>query len=67
MMYFDPMYLLIVFVPTMLLTLGAQAWLKSAYKRANGIGTSMSGAAAARAILDSAGLQHVPIERSSGW
>src|SRR5437867_9653188 len=51
-------------VPTMLLTLLAQWWVKSAYTRASQVPNMqrITGAQAARRILDSAGLAHINIE-----
>ena len=59
------MYLLFV-VPTMLLALGAQWMIRSAYQRTSKIPARMSGAMAARRILDANGLQNIPIEQAQG-
>lgn len=59
------LYLLLV-VPTMLLALGAQWWIRSAYQRTSQIPTRMNGVMAARRILDANGLQNIPIEQSHG-
>ena len=59
------LYLLFV-VPTMLLALGAQWMIRSAYQRTSQIPARMNGAMAARRILDANGLQNVPIEQSHG-
>ena len=59
------MYLLFV-VPTMLLALGAQWMIRSAYQRTSKIPARMSGAMAARRILDANGLQNIPIEQAEG-
>ena len=64
-MFFDPMYLLFV-APAFLLALWAQMRVKSTYAAANQVAAPLSGAAAARHILDSAGLQNVPIEQIPG-
>jgi Zn-dependent membrane protease YugP len=64
-MIFDPLYFLMI-APAFLLGLWAQAKIKSAYGRAQQIAAPLSGAAAARHILDSAGLQNVPIEQVPG-
>ncbi len=58
-------YLLFV-VPTMLLALGAQWLIRSAYQRTSQIPARMNGAMAARRILDANGLQGVPIEQAQG-
>ncbi len=61
------MLLYLLFVgPTMLLALGAQWWIRSAYQRTSQIPTRMNGAMAARRILDANGLQNIPIEQSQG-
>lgn len=64
-MFFDPMYLLFV-APAFLLALWAQMRVKSTYAAANRVAAPLSGAAAARHILDSAGLRNVPIEQIPG-
>jgi Zn-dependent membrane protease YugP len=62
---FDPLFWMMV-GPFFLLGLFAQMWVKSAYARAQRRPAPLSGAAAARLILDSAGLQNVPIEVVGG-
>lgn len=64
-MIFDPIYFLIV-GPAILLALWAQMMVKSAYARAQRQPAPLSGAAAARYVLDSAGLQNVDIEMTPG-
>jgi Zn-dependent membrane protease YugP len=59
------MYLIIV-APAILLALWAQMMVKSAYARAQQQPAPLSGAAAARHVLDSAGLQNVDIELTPG-
>ena len=54
-------------IPAMLLALGAQWLVRTAYNRSGQIPARMSGAAAARKILDANGLQHVPIEVAHGY
>ena len=59
-----------VFVgPAMLLALWAQLRVKSAYARASQVRDSrgMTGAQAARAILDANGLRNIQIEPAQGW
>lgn len=65
MMMFDP-YLLLWLAPAMLLALIAQFWVSSAYARGHQYASRLSGAAAARHILDSAGLYQVDIEMVPG-
>jgi uncharacterized protein len=63
-MFFDMRYLLFVMLPAMALTLFASWWVKSAFTKASQIPNMqrMTGAQAARRILDSAGLSDVPVE-----
>lgn len=65
MFFFDPRYLLFV-SPAILLMIWAQYRIKSAYGRGMKVPARLSGAAAARYILDQAGLQHVDIEETQG-
>lgn len=66
-MYFDPMYFVFV-IPPLLLGLWAQARVKSAYARYSKVpsGRNVTGAQAARMLLDSSGLQDVDVERIAG-
>ncbi|HZZ30171.1 MAG TPA: zinc metallopeptidase [Pirellulales bacterium] len=64
-MMFDPMYFLFI-APALLLALWAQFRVKSAYAQAQQQPAPLSGAAAARHILDQAGLQNVSIEMVPG-
>ncbi len=64
-MFFDPMYFLYL-APAMLLALWAQFRVKATYAAAMQEPASLSGAAAARYILDSAGLRDVPVEQIPG-
>ncbi|HXY34616.1 MAG TPA: zinc metallopeptidase [Planctomycetaceae bacterium] len=63
--YFDPMYFVFL-APAILLMIVAQVWVKSAYARGMQIPARLSGAAAARYILDEAGCQDVNIEEVPG-
>ncbi len=65
MMFFNPMYLLFV-SPAIILMIWAQSRVKSSYHRAMQIPAPLSGAAAARHILDQAGCQNVEIEEVGG-
>ncbi len=65
MFIFDPMYLIII-APALILGVIAQFWLRSAYSKAMKQPAPLSGAAAARHILDAAGLHDVHIEQVSG-
>jgi Zn-dependent membrane protease YugP len=53
--------------PALLLGLWAQARVKSAFARANQVPAPMTGAVAARYVLDSAGLQNVDIQPVEGF
>jgi len=64
-MFFDPMYLLFV-APGLLLALWAQYRISTTYAAAQRLPAELSGAAAARHILDSADLRDVAIEQISG-
>lgn len=65
MMWWDFQYMLWV-APAFLLAMWAQMRVKSAYHTAQQEPAPLSGAAAARHILDSAGLRHVQIETMPG-
>lgn len=65
MIPFDPMYFVFI-APAFLLALWAQARTKGAYAAASQVPARLSGAAAARHLLDSAGLQNVAIEPIRG-
>jgi Zn-dependent membrane protease YugP len=62
---FDPVYFLVI-GPAFLLGLWAQMRIRSTYAAAQRIAAPLSGAAAARHILDSAGLRQVDIEQVPG-
>lgn len=64
-MYFDPLWFLFV-IPPMLLAMFAQWRVKSAYHEMSQMPARMTGFQAARAMLDSAGLQQVDIEQTPG-
>jgi Zn-dependent membrane protease YugP len=66
MFYFDPMYLLAI-APALLLGLWAQFRVKSTYHAAQQVPAPLTGAAAARHVLDSAGLQDVAVEETHGF
>lgn len=63
-MFFNMSYILYVMLPALALTLFAQWWVKSAFQKASQIPNQqrITGAQAARKILDSAGLSHIPVE-----
>lgn len=64
-MFFDPWYFIII-APALILAFWAQMKLKSTYAQAQKMPAPLSGAAAGRLILDSAGLQDVAIEQVPG-
>ncbi len=68
MLFFDPLYLLIA-APALLLSVGAQFWVKSAFARYGKVPNrrGITGAEAARRILHAAGLGHVRIEAAQGF
>ncbi len=65
---FDPLYLLIM-IPTILLSLWAQMRVKGAYNKWSKVATrrGMSGAEAARDMLQRKGINDVRIEMVQGW
>lgn len=65
MMFFDPMYF-VYMAPALLLAFWAQRRVKSTFAEAQKVPVPLSGAAAARHILDAAGLQNVTIEQIPG-
>ena len=65
LLFFDPMYFLFV-IPPMLLGLYAQYKVKSSFNAMSKVPTRMSGAEAARRMLDSSGLNSVGIELIPG-
>lgn len=58
--------LLIFIAPALILAFLAQMWVQSAYARGRNVPARMSGYAAARRMLDAAGLQNVGIEETPG-
>jgi Zn-dependent membrane protease YugP len=64
-MVFDPLYFLMI-APAVLLAMWAQGRVRSSYAEASQVPARLSGAAAARHLLDSAGLHHVAIEAVGG-
>ena len=68
MFYFDPLYLLLVVLPGLLIGIWAQIKLSSAYGKYSQVPveSGMTGAEAAREILDQAGLNNVPVEEIPG-
>lgn len=69
MFYFDPMYMFYVMIPSLVLTLWAQARLRSAYAQGKEFRASsgMTGAETAQRILDLHSIQNVAIERADSF
>ncbi len=65
-MFFDPLYLLFM-IPGLVLSLWASARTKSAFKKYSRVPTRMTGAQAARYMLEHAGLYNVSVSQSSGF
>ncbi len=68
MLFFDPLYLLLM-APAFLISLGAQIWVKSAFSKYSKIDSTSgySGAQAAYNILRRNGIDDVDIEETSGF
>lgn len=68
-MYFDPVYLLFVFLPLLVLSGLASLLVRAAYARYSRIPNAhgITGAEAAQIILHKAGIHDVRIEPSQGW
>jgi len=64
--YFDPIYLLFA-LPALILGLYAQLKVQGAFNRYSRVPAGMTGAQAARALLDSEGLYDVAIEETRGF
>lgn len=67
-MFFDPLYMMMI-APTFILSLVAQGWVKSAFRKYGKIANrrGMTGAEAARRILDASNLSQVRIEPAKGF
>lgn len=68
-MYFDPVYIMMVMIPGLLLGMWAQARVHNAYAKASKIrpASGLSGAEAAQVICREAGMSDVRIEPVQGW
>jgi len=69
MIFFSPMYLFMVAVPSFLIAFWAQAKVKNAMAKYSRVANqaNLTGAQAARKILDKNGLQNVKITTTKGW
>lgn len=65
MLFFDPVYFIFI-APALLLAFWAQMKVRSTYAQAQQVPARLSGAAAARHILDAGGLHNVGIESVQG-
>ncbi|MCA9154798.1 MAG: zinc metallopeptidase [Pirellulaceae bacterium] len=68
-MPFDPMYLLLVMLPGLLISGGASLLVKSAFSRYSRVGTRQgyTGAQAAQILLDRAGIHDVRVVQTQGY
>ena len=66
MLFFDPVYLLFM-IPGLVLSLWASARTKRAFKKYGKVRAPMTGAQAARMMLDQAGLYNVKVGRAQGF
>ena len=68
-MFFDPGYLLLVALPTLVLSMGASWMTKSAFKKYSRqrASTGLTGAEAARRMLDRAGIHDVEVVATRGY
>ena len=66
MLFFDPVYLLFM-IPGLVLSLWASARTKRAFKKFGRVRARMTGAQAARRMLDQAGLYDVKVGRAQGF
>lgn len=68
MFFFDPLYFVIL-APALLLSVVASLWVKLSFTKwsKRSLRSQISGAQAARSILDANGLERVRVERASGW
>ncbi len=67
-MFFDPNYILYVFLPTLVITGLAQLWIRNAYQKWSGIGNSsrVNGQQVAQILMSRGGIQRVGVEISDG-
>lgn len=67
-MFFDPNYLLLVMIPSLIISVGAQMFVQSAYKKWGNTrnGSGLTGAQVGQRILQSSDLQGVRFEGTAG-
>ena len=68
-MLFDPMYLVMVLIPGMLIAGGASLMVRTAFNRYSKVGSrhGFTGAQAAQALLDRAGIHDVRVVSTHGY
>ena len=68
-MFFDPLYLLFVLLPGLVISGGASMLVKSTFKKYSNVRTrnGYTGAQAAQKLLDNAGIHDVQVVRSQGY
>lgn len=67
-MFFDPNYILYVFLPTLVITGLAQLWIRSAYQKWSeiGNGSRVNGQQVAQILMSRGGIRRVGVEVSNG-
>jgi Zn-dependent membrane protease YugP len=68
MFYFDPVYFWLVFIPTILISLGAQLYLRSTFGKWSGVRNeaNLTGMQVAQALFSRTSLKPLPLERIRG-
>ncbi len=68
MFYIDPVYFWLVFVPTLLISLGVQLYLRSTFAKWSKVANSsgLAGVHVAKALFDRTSLQPIRVERVAG-
>ncbi|MDE2732680.1 MAG: zinc metallopeptidase [Bacteroidota bacterium] len=66
MLFFDPLYLIMI-APALILSMWASAKTKGAFRKYGRVSVRLTGAQAARVMLDQAGLVNVAINRGRGF
>ncbi len=66
--YIDPVYVWYVLIPTMLLSIGVQIYLKSTFNKWNHVKnhTGMNGMQVGKTLFDKTSLKAIPLERTPG-
>lgn len=68
MFYIDPVYFWLVFIPTLLISLGVQLYLRSTFTKWSKVANSsgLAGVHVAKALFDRTSLQPIRVERAAG-